>query len=271
MSFRTAVTAWIVLLSLTRIGLGASELKLLEKQASQFAETKEGQRYFDEFVKAIEPALNAAMDGCLDETPDTKDQHPAEFVFVIAADGRVKKMVYSIDIPFGRCIGPKLRAVSKLPRPPRDSWVVLIGASNHRHALLKSKGPPDQPRLLKGHDEVAAYEKAVAPHVAKARATYPAAKKRFLAGLPPGHKFSVRVSLFDRDGKRENSFVKVETIKNGQITGIVESTLGLIRDYKTGQRITFPEDKIDNWVILRPDGTEEGNYVGKFLDHYKPR
>jgi len=40
---------------------------------------------------------------------------------------------------------------------------------------------------------------------------------------------------------------------------------------KSGQRITIPESKIDNWVIVRPDGTEEGNYVGKFLDHYKPQ
>src|SRR5205814_5473500 len=119
---------------------------------------------------------------------------------------------------------------------------------------------------------MAAYDKAVAPYVAKARATYPAAKRRFLAGLPPGHRFSVRVPVFDRGGlRREDSFIGVQKIKGGNITGTIESTLTVVKDYKTGQRITFPESKIDNWLILRPDGTEEGNYVGKFLDHYKPR
>jgi hypothetical protein len=50
----------------------------------------------------------------------------------------------------------------------------------------------------------------------------------------------------------------------------VLGAVDLLHSYKEGQRITISEDKIDNWVIVRPDGTEEGNYVGKFLDHYKP-
>ena len=118
---------------------------------------------------------------------------------------------------------------------------------------------------------LAASDKAIAPYVAKARATYPAAKKRFLAGLPPGHKFSIRVPLTDHDGKREDAFIDVESIKRGAITGVINSHLTLVTDYKTGQKIIFPESKIDNWLILRPDGTEEGNAVGKFLDTYKPR
>jgi hypothetical protein len=69
--------------------------------------------------------------------------------------------------------------------------------------------------------------------------------------------------------KREDSFIRVESINGGNITGVIENDLTLVNDYKTGQRITFSEGKIDNWVILRPDGTEEGNFVGRFLDHYK--
>lgn len=90
--------------------------------------------------------------------------------------------------------------------------------------------------------------------------------------LPPGHRFSVRVPLIDRDsGQREDTFVGVEKIERGQITGTIGNELLAVKNYKTGQRITFPESRIDNWLILRPDGTEEGNFVGKFLDHYKPR
>ena len=30
-------------------------------------------------------------------------------------------------------------------------------------------------------------------------------------------------------------------------------------------------DNINNWVIVRSDGTGEGNFVGKFLDGYNPK
>ena len=63
--------------------------------------------------------------------PDTKE--PASIVFVIAADGTVKRLLYSTDIPFGRCIGSKVRAIKTLPKPPRDNWVVALGAANHHH------------------------------------------------------------------------------------------------------------------------------------------
>ena len=30
------------------------------------------------------------------------------------------------------------------------------------------------------------------------------------------------------------------------------------------------ESDVLDWTISKPDGTEEGNFVGKFLDTYKP-
>ena len=110
-----------------------------------------------------------------------------------------------------------------------------------------------------------------APYVAKASAPYSAEKQRFLVGLPPNDKFFVRVRLFDGGGKWEESLVKVENIWNGQITGTIESDLTLVTRYKTGQRLTFPESTIDNWMILRPDGTEERNASGKLLDTHTPK
>jgi hypothetical protein len=55
-----------------------------------------------------------------------------------------------------------------------------------------------------------------------------------------------------------------------KITGVL-GAVDLLHNYKEGERVTIPESNIDNWVIVRPDGTEDGNYVGKFLDHYKPQ
>src|SRR3954454_10199660 len=73
-------------------------------------------------------------------------------------------------------------------------------------------------------EQVIAYNRAVAPYVAKARASYPAAKKRFLAGLPAGYTFSVWIRLWQRDAKHnqvhaEDVFVVVDTIKGGKVTG----------------------------------------------------
>lgn len=248
---------------------GASRLDTLSAEAVRNYRTPAGQRYFDRFDKAIRPVWLKALYDCSKRTPDTKE--PASFVFVISANGRIKEILSSPNIPLAQCMAPRLRAIGPVPAPPRDAWMVTIAAANH-FAEERAKGPPDRPGRLETNEQFAAYEKAIAPYVAKARATYPAAKKRFLAGLLPGHSFSVRVPLFDRGRlRREDTFVRVEKIERGQITGTIGNELLGVKNYKTGQRITFPESQIDNWLILRPDGTEEGNFVGKFLDHYKPR
>jgi hypothetical protein len=257
------ILSWCSLVSAVA---ATSELESLTKQAGDNYSTKEGQRYLQQFEKAIFPVFSKALQTCSSSMPDTKE--PASIVFLVGGDGTVKRMLYSTDIPFGVCIGSKLRAIKTLPKPPRDNWAVALGAANHQHEE-KAKGPPDKPVGMTSKEKLAAYDRAIAPYVAKARATYPGAKKRFLAGLSPGYRFSVRVPLTDPDGKREDSFIAVEKISSGKITGTIESQLTLVSHYKNGQRITFPETHIDNWVIVRPDGTEEGNPVGKFLDHYK--
>ena len=229
MKLNAVVCLSILFAAVASQAANSAEFTAMSKQATRNNETKEGRHYQDQvFLNAIDPALRAAMESCAKTAPNTIDGHPGEIIFVVAADGRVKKLLYSPDVPLAECVGAKLRAISKLPPPPHDSWAVGVGVAQHG-------GPPDKVRRLRGRDQLAAYEKATAPYVAKARATYPAAKKRFLAGLPPGHKFSVQVFLFDRDGKNENSFVDVEKIKDENITGVINSELGLVTDYKTGQ------------------------------------
>ena len=124
-------------------------------------------------------------------------------------------------------------------------------------------------------EKLLAYRRAAAPYVAQARATYPAAKKRFLAGLPPGHTFAVMVRLETIDHAKKqiqqaDIFVDVHAIKKGKIYGRINSPMP-IAGYKRGDMISFPESEIINWLIQRPDGSEEGNAVGKFVDRYKPQ
>ena len=242
----------------------ASEVETLLKQSRNKRNSKQARQYEDQFLKAIDPVLLPAMGICTKKTPDTTE--PGAIAFVIGADGRVKRMLWSKNIPMAECVGEKLRSITRLPRPPEDNWVDGVGVANHSQA--EKNTPVDKP-FQATREQLVEYDKAIAPYVAKARATYPAAKARFLAGLPPGYSFSVRVRLKDSNGRREDSFLTVTKISGEKITGRL-GTVSLLGSYKTGQTITVNESEIDNWVIVRPDGTEEGNYVGKFLDHYKP-
>jgi hypothetical protein len=129
---------------------------------------------------------------------------------------------------------------------------------------------PDKPVKTAGQEAYDALMKAEAPYIAKARATYPAAKKRYLAGLPPKYRFEVRKRLTDPDaGAVEEVFIEVDAIKNGRIYGRIGSELGAVRSYRQWQRISFPESDVLDRTIVHPDGREEGNYVGKFIDTYK--
>ena len=245
----------------------AKEFDAVVKQATDNYHTNEGRQYSNKFEDAVSASMAKAMADCQSK-PDTVE--PANIVFIISADGHVRSVLASPQIEYGSCVASTVRLPTFVPKPPKDSWAVVIGLANHWHAE-KAKGPPDTPVQLKTSNAMTDYDRAIAPYIAKARATYPDAKKRFLAGLPHGYRFAVRLRLTDRDGKIEDAFIGVESIKGSSITGVIDSKLELVKSYKTGQRMTFNENKIDNWVIVRPDGTEEGNAVGKFLDTYKPR
>ena len=123
--------------------------------------------------------------------------------------------------------------------------------------------------------ELQAYDRAIAPYVAQARATYPAAKKRFLAGLPKGYIFAVWLRLYETDKQKkllyfEDCFVSVERIAGGRVYGRLENKPRVVHGHSMGERVVGDESEIRNWLIEHPDGYEEGNVVGKFLEkHYK--
>jgi len=108
-------------------------------------------------------------------------------------------------------------------------------------------------------------ERAIAPYIEQARKSYPGAKKRYLAGLPSGHRFSVLTKLHS-PGREEAVFVTVTGIKGDQITGHIDSDVRGVVGYKAGDSYTLSERDIVDWVIVQPDGSEEGNLVGKFVE-----
>jgi uncharacterized protein YegJ (DUF2314 family) len=136
----------------------------------------------------------------------------------------------------------------------------------HAIATLATSGPSDRPVSVRGNDARARFRKRIEPYVKKARASYPGAKRRYLAGLPPGEVFYVTAELVDQERGFEQVFVRVQKIENGTITGMIANDIHVVRGYRNGDTHRVAERDIVDWLISRRDGSEEGNFVGKFLD-----
>lgn len=115
---------------------------------------------------------------------------------------------------------------------------------------LSPNAPRDQPVDEIGKARAEEYQVAIAPYVETGRKTYPGAKQRFIAGLPTGTNLFALTNLRDNSGTWEQVFVALASIKDGEA-------------------YSFPEGELLDWVITHPDGTEEGNVVGKFLDEWQ--
>lgn len=136
--------------------------------------------------------------------------------------------------------------------------------------VVPQSPPPDRPVATASEEQAARLERAIQPYVEQARKTYPAAKKRFLAGLPPDYEFYVTTRLHDASGTFEQVFVAVEKIEKDTIRGRISTEVSAVKGYRIGDRYAFPEKDLIDWTIVTADGKEEGNFVGKFLDTYEP-
>ena len=109
------------------------------------------------------------------------------------------------------------------------------------------------------------------PSVDRARRTFPDARRRFLTGLPAGYGLSVTTRLRDSTGHFEQVFVALDSIKGDLLLGHIASDIGFVHGYRKGQAYEVWTGDIMDWTILRPDGSEEGNFVGNFLDSLQTR
>jgi len=139
-----------------------------------------------------------------------------------------------------------------------------------RPVEVAPNAPQDQPVSAAMRCQLRLITEATAPYVAQARATYPAARERFLQGLPPRHTMFVTTRLVDSAGRVEQVFVAVDSIRGSTIAGRIWSPIQVVHGYTLRQPYSFDEGALVDWMVARPDGTEEGNVVGKFLDTYRP-
>ena len=147
--------------------------------------------------------------------------------------------------------------------------LLLVGSAVAAQSpYVAANAPQDKPAHLKDN-EVSDFDVAMRPYVEQARASYPTAKGKFEAGLPVGQSFFVTTRIYETPTKFEQVFVAVERIESGVVSGKVWSDIRLINGYKWGSPYSFPESEVLDWLITQPDGSEEGNFVGKFLDTYQ--
>ena len=60
-------------------------------------------------------------------------------------------------------------------------------------------------------------------------------------------------------------FILVDKMHKGMVIGCISSEIGVVDGFKKGQVHRFEEREVIDWVITKPDGSEEGNVVGKFV------
>lgn len=99
----------------------------------------------------------------------------------------------------------------------------------------------------------------------KARKTLPTAKKRFTDGFSPGHILFVTTQLYDDANNKEQVFIKVTSWEKSEVCGKLSSNPQHLKGYRIGQDIIVHENKIIDWTISLPNGSEEGNFVGRYL------
>ena len=142
----------------------------------------------------------------------------------------------------------------------------LVGQEPH----VSTQAPPDQPVSVTSDEQRRRLDAAVAPYIAQARATYPQAKDRYLSGLPPQQSFFVTVELRDAAGHSETAFLAVDSLARDSIFGRIWNQIQVVRGYRLRDRHAVAEAELLDWLITKPDGSEEGNVVGKFVDTYRP-
>lgn len=132
-----------------------------------------------------------------------------------------------------------------------------------------SAPPADSSARPAGEAELKEFLAAMTPYVEQGRKTYPEAKARYLAGLPDDHHFYVVTNLRDDSGNTEQVFVAVDRIEGDRVVGRITGAIKVVKGFKNDDPYTFPESELVDWVITRPDSSEEGNVVGKFMDEWQ--
>jgi len=132
--------------------------------------------------------------------------------------------------------------------------------------------PKDAGFATYADSQTSCVQRLIAPYVAQARATYPDARRKFAAGLPTGFHFALTTQVHDDSGHFEQVFIRVDSIVNARVFGIINNDIYVVRQYRAYMPYAFTEDALLDWTITDPNGVEvEGNFVGRYFDKFQGR
>ena len=107
-------------------------------------------------------------------------------------------------------------------------------------------------------------DSALAEPFLQARQTLAQAHKRYTAGLTIGEKCLVTVRVQSSDTSFRQVQARVIGWRNGAVQALISpAPTAAATDLRP---VSFPETAVLDWMIVRSNGREEGNFVGRYLD-----
>jgi len=131
---------------------------------------------------------------------------------------------------------------------------------------VAASAPVDKPIALTDSSSRDRVNAAMLPCSRKAMALFGAVRQRYTRGLPPQQTLFVVTRLQDAERHRETVFVAVDSMAKRLVFGRIWNPLRAVQGYRFRQALALEEKDIVDWMISKPDGSEEGNLLGKFLD-----
>lgn len=91
------------------------------------------------------------------------------------------------------------------------------------------------------------------------------ARQRYQQGLPAGTSFYLTARVLNEAATPEPVVLVVDAWRAHDISGRImrPGPTGLPTP---GATVNLDEAAVLDWIVLRPNGAEEGNFLGKFLD-----
>ena len=131
-------------------------------------------------------------------------------------------------------------------------------------ALAQSARPvvlTDAPATAAGRRVLAAANEELAGPMREAQRELKPVRRRFQKGLPANEQLFVTVRLVKADTVFRRVAARVLGWDDSRVQALVPT--GYADDVLP---LSFPESAVIDWMLLRKDGREEGNYIGRYLD-----
>lgn len=97
----------------------------------------------------------------------------------------------------------------------------------------------------------------------------PLLKKKFLNGELDSAEVYFVVILRDSIGRWEQVYMRVRQWQEDNIAAELSTNMNVVKGYPFKSIFTFSEDKCIDWIVIYPNGKEEGNFIGKYFESLK--